>query len=171
MAVPACRPPTIIVTSSPTHSKVLLERAPTEWMRQRSCRQGLLRSGAGDRQWLSKDDRRRSGGSPRGRLEDNGASAETDAAAGVPATLARPKQIARILGRLRRVVWKYRRGYTGFNYHVTGGHEVEAEVAERAKRPSRLGLRVLRLLGFRGAPEMPPRVRRASPGHEHRHEQ
>jgi hypothetical protein len=30
-------------------------------------------------------------------------------------------------------MWKYRRGYTGFDYHVTGGHEADAEAAQRAK--------------------------------------
>lgn len=44
----------------------------------------------------------------------------------------------------------YRRGYTGRNYHVTGGHESEAEAAERARKPTRLGRLVLRLLGYRG---------------------
>jgi hypothetical protein len=49
------------------------------------------------------------------------------------------------------------RGYTGRSYHVTGGHEAEAEAAERAKPPSRLGLFVLKLLGFKGSPEPPPK--------------
>ncbi len=44
----------------------------------------------------------------------------------------------------------YRRGYTGRDFHVTGGHEAEAEAAERAKKPNRFGMWVLRLLGFRG---------------------
>jgi hypothetical protein len=58
----------------------------------------------------------------------------------------------------------YRQGYTGFDYHVTGGHEAEAEVAERGKKPGRLGLRVLKLLGFRGSVEAPLDVRRTSRG-------
>jgi hypothetical protein len=44
----------------------------------------------------------------------------------------------------------YRAGYTGRDFHVTGGHEAEAEAAERAKKPNRFGMWVLRLLGFRG---------------------
>ncbi len=44
----------------------------------------------------------------------------------------------------------YRRGYSGRDYHVTGGHEAEAEAAQKAKKPSRLGVFVLRVLGYRG---------------------
>lgn len=66
-------------------------------------------------------------------------------------------------------MWPYRRGYTGLNYHVTGGHEKEAEAAERLKKPSRVGLLVLRLLGVRDAPKPALRIRRAPPSHEHRH--
>jgi hypothetical protein len=44
----------------------------------------------------------------------------------------------------------YRKGYTGRDFHVSGGHEAEAEAAERAKKPNRFGMWVLRLLGFRG---------------------
>jgi hypothetical protein len=65
-------------------------------------------------------------------------------------------------------MWPYRRGYTGRNYHVTGGHEKEAEAAELAKKPNRLGLLVLRLLGLR-APKPAPPIRNASPSHEHHH--
>jgi len=66
--------------------------------------------------------------------------------------------------------WPYKQGYTGRNYHVTGGHEKEAEAAERAKKPTRVGLLVLRLLGFKGGvPKPAPPVRRGSPSHEHRH--
>jgi hypothetical protein len=69
-------------------------------------------------------------------------------------------------------MWKnYKRGYTGFDYHVTGGHEAEAEAAERAKMPRRFGVLVLRLLGFRGTPVSPPDFRNTSPSHEHRHDQ
>ncbi len=49
--------------------------------------------------------------------------------------------------------YRYNRGYTGFNYHVTDGHEAEAESEERAKPPNRFGLFLLRLLGFKGKPE------------------
>jgi hypothetical protein len=44
----------------------------------------------------------------------------------------------------------YGRGYSTFNYHVTAGHEAEAREAEMRKKPSRLGMFVLRLLGYRG---------------------
>lgn len=56
---------------------------------------------------------------------------------------------------------KYRRGYTGRSYNVTGGHEAEAKAAEQAKEPNRFGLFVLRLLGYKGSAEpmkrRPPR--------------
>lgn len=58
----------------------------------------------------------------------------------------------------------------GRDYHVTGGHEAEAEAAQRAKTPSRLGVLVLKLLGYRGAPDASPKVRGPSPSHEHRHQ-
>jgi hypothetical protein len=51
---------------------------------------------------------------------------------------------------------KYRRGWTGRDYHVSGGHEAEARAAEEAKKPSRLGLWVLRKLGYRGPDPTPP---------------
>jgi hypothetical protein len=61
----------------------------------------------------------------------------------------------------------YRRGYTGRDYHVTGGHEAQAEAAERAKKPTKIGRLVLRLLGFRGSIEQTPDVHRTAPSHEH----
>jgi hypothetical protein len=51
---------------------------------------------------------------------------------------------------------KYHRGWTGRDYHVSGGHEAEAEAAEEAKKPSRLGLWVLRKLGYKGPDPTPP---------------
>jgi hypothetical protein len=48
------------------------------------------------------------------------------------------------------------KGYTTFSYHVSSGHEAEAEEAERAKPPNRFGVFVLRLLGFKGKVEPPP---------------
>jgi hypothetical protein len=48
------------------------------------------------------------------------------------------------------------KGYTGFSYHVTGGHEAEAEAAERAKPPNRFGMWILGRLGFKGKPPTPP---------------
>jgi hypothetical protein len=65
--------------------------------------------------------------------------------------------------------WPYGRGYTGRNYHVTGEHEAEAIAAQRAKRPSRIGLFVLRLLGFKGSIQQLPDVSRTTPSHEHPH--
>ena len=62
----------------------------------------------------------------------------------------------------------YRRGYMGRDYHVTGEHEAEAQAAQRARRPTRPGLFVLRLLGYRGT-RARPRPKRSSPGHEKRH--
>ena len=61
---------------------------------------------------------------------------------------------------------KYRRGYMGRDYHVTGGHEPEAEKAQRAKKPTRLGLFILRHLGYKGV--LPKQRRRTarSPRHE-----
>jgi hypothetical protein len=67
------------------------------------------------------------------------------------------------------VLWPYRKGYTGRNYHVTGGHEAEAEAAERAKKPSRIGLFVLRLLGYRRSVQQLPDVHRVTPSHMHGH--
>jgi hypothetical protein len=66
--------------------------------------------------------------------------------------------------------WRsYRKGYSGFDYHVTGGHEAEAEAAQRGKRPSRLGLFVLRFLGYKGTPAPRPRTRPFSPHREKPH--
>jgi hypothetical protein len=65
----------------------------------------------------------------------------------------------------------YRRGYMGRNYHVTGEHEAEAKKAERAKKPSRIGLLVLRLLGYRGYVPRAPDVHEPASSHRppHRH--
>ena len=61
---------------------------------------------------------------------------------------------------------KYRRGYTGRDYHVTGGHEKEALDAQRARKPSHVGMFVLRILGYRGAaPGRSPRGE-STPRHE-----
>jgi hypothetical protein len=68
-----------------------------------------------------------------------------------------------------RSMWPYRRGYSGRNYHVTGGHEREARAAQLAKEPNRLGILVLRLLGLHDAPKPVRPIRGASPSHEHRH--
>ena len=65
--------------------------------------------------------------------------------------------------------WPYRQGYTGRNYHVTGEQEAEAEAAQRVKKPSRIGLFVLRLLGFKGSVEQLPDVHRVTPSHLHSH--
>ena len=50
---------------------------------------------------------------------------------------------------------RYRTGYTGRSYNVTGGHEAEAKAAERAKPPNRFGLFVLRVLGYKSKPGPP----------------
>ena len=60
---------------------------------------------------------------------------------------------------------RYRAGYTGRDFHVTGGHEAEAQAAERAKKPSRLGLWVLRRLGYKGAEPRPVDAPRRRPLH------
>jgi hypothetical protein len=57
----------------------------------------------------------------------------------------------------------------GRDYHVTGGHEAEAEAARRARKPSRLGVFALRLLGFRGTVRQKGSRGVASPQHQHRH--
>jgi hypothetical protein len=59
----------------------------------------------------------------------------------------------------------YRRGYSTRNYHVTGEHEAEAKAAQRAKKPTRIGLFVLKLLGYRGSVEQIPDVHRVTPIH------
>ena len=51
---------------------------------------------------------------------------------------------------------KYRRGWTGRDFHVTGGHEAEAKAAQEGKKPSRLGLWMLRKLGYLGPEPTPP---------------
>jgi hypothetical protein len=59
----------------------------------------------------------------------------------------------------RGVTSKYRgygKGYSTFSYHVSDDHEAEALKAERAKKPNRLGMFILRLLGFKGKPPEPP---------------
>jgi hypothetical protein len=48
------------------------------------------------------------------------------------------------------MVSKYRRGYMGRDYHVTGGHEAKAKAAQKARKPNRLGVFILRRLGFKG---------------------
>jgi hypothetical protein len=41
------------------------------------------------------------------------------------------------------------KGYN-FQVRVTDGHEAEARAAEMAKRPNRLGMFMVRLLGYKG---------------------
>jgi hypothetical protein len=64
---------------------------------------------------------------------------------------------------------KYRRGYMGRDYHVTGGHEAEAVAAQKRQRPTRIGLFVLRHLGFKGTVAPPLDTSPFSPRHEKRH--
>jgi hypothetical protein len=58
----------------------------------------------------------------------------------------------------------YGNGYTGRNYHVTGGHEAEAYEAEMSKKPNRFGILILRLLGYTGTPS-PPSTKDHHPPH------
>lgn len=44
------------------------------------------------------------------------------------------------------------KGYN-FQVRVTGGHEAEAKAAEMAKRPNRIGMFIVRLLGYKGGPD------------------
>ena len=41
------------------------------------------------------------------------------------------------------------KGYN-FQVRVTHGHEAEAKAAEMAKKPNRLGMFIVRLLGYKG---------------------
>jgi hypothetical protein len=51
---------------------------------------------------------------------------------------------------------------------VTDGHEAEARAAQLRKRPNRVGLLVLRVLGFRSDVVPPPaQERHLGPAHEH----
>jgi hypothetical protein len=52
---------------------------------------------------------------------------------------------------------------------VTDGHEAEAKAAQLRKRPNRIGLFFLRMLGLRGQVTPPTgRGGHAGPSHEHR---
>lgn len=51
---------------------------------------------------------------------------------------------------------------------VTDGHEAEAKAAQLRKRPNRIGLLFLRLLGFRGQ-VAPPTGRGGHAGRSHEH--
>jgi hypothetical protein len=66
---------------------------------------------------------------------------------------------------------KYRRGWTGRDFHVSGGHEAEAKAAEEAKKPNRFGLWVLRKLGYKGPVPTPPRQapQHGAPSHPESH--
>jgi hypothetical protein len=64
--------------------------------------------------------------------------------------------------RFNRRIPNYRRGWTGRDYHVTGGHEAEALAAERAKKPNRFGVWLLRRLGYKGPIRDPPAPNRSS---------
>ncbi len=55
----------------------------------------------------------------------------------------------------------YGQGYTTFSYHVSNDHEAEALKAERAQKPNRFGMWMLRLLGFKGTPPG------SAPGEQH----
>jgi hypothetical protein len=51
---------------------------------------------------------------------------------------------------------------------VTDGHEAEAKAAQLRKRPNRIGIFLLKLLGFRGQ-VAPPTAQRAHVGPSHEH--
>lgn len=53
------------------------------------------------------------------------------------------------------------------NYHITYEHEAEAKAVQRAKKPSRIGLFVLKLLGYRDPAQHVPDVPREAPSHQH----
>jgi hypothetical protein len=57
----------------------------------------------------------------------------------------------------------------GRDYHVTGEHEAEAKAAERAKKPSRIGLFVFKLLGGTPPDKQVTGVSRATAGHPDPH--
>ena len=70
----------------------------------------------------------------------------------------------------RRYMPNYRRGYMGRSYNVTGGHEAEAKAAERAKKPSRIGRFVFKLLGGKDPVQHAPAVHQVPPHHKHPHQ-
>ena len=51
---------------------------------------------------------------------------------------------------------------------ITDGHEAEAEAAQLRKRPNRIGLYFLRVLGFRGE-VAPPTAKSGHTGPSHKH--
>lgn len=50
---------------------------------------------------------------------------------------------------------------------VTDGHEAEAKAAQLRKRPNRIGLSFLKVLGFRGQVTPPTPRGHGGPSHEH----
>jgi len=60
-------------------------------------------------------------------------------------------------------------GYGRRKILVTDGHEAEAKAAQLRKRPNRIGLFFLRVLGFRGEVDPPPTGRRGRSGPSHMH--
>jgi hypothetical protein len=70
--------------------------------------------------------------------------------------------ISRVSGRVRYA------GYGRRKILVTDGHEAEAKAAQLRRRPNRIGLFFVRLLGFRGVIAPPPaQGGHAGPSHEH----
>ena len=76
---------------------------------------------------------------------------------------------SRKLGRISSVKGRVRyAGYGRRKILVTDRHEAEAKAAQLRRRPNRIGLFFLRLLGFRGVAAPPTGQRRHSgPSHEH----
>jgi hypothetical protein len=54
----------------------------------------------------------------------------------------------------------------GRDYHGTGGHAAEAEKTQGPKKRTRLGLFMLRHLGYKGVPPKQRRIIARSPRHE-----
>ena len=69
---------------------------------------------------------------------------------------------------VRRVSERARYANQAHKIRVTDGHEAEAKAAQLRKRPNRIGLFLLKLLGFRGQ-VTPPVARRGHVGPSHEH--
>jgi hypothetical protein len=77
-------------------------------------------------------------------------------------SLAKPVRILSVSGRVRYA------GYGRRRILVTDGHEAEAKAAQLRKRPNRIGLLCLRVLGFRKEVTPPAGQRvHARPSHMH----
>lgn len=69
---------------------------------------------------------------------------------------------------LRRVSGRARYANQAHKIRVTDGHEADAKAAQLRKRPNRIGLFFLKILGFRGQVPAPTDQRgHVAPSHEH----